>query len=243
LKLTPDKGRGAMTRNSAGICAGLVAMVVCSCMPKVTSQPYTLCENYKSANLSKRVLMLVLPDEKSIIIENSKDVVDDYGGLNAAPSSRIKKFYLPIFRETFQSYISNDSMISADGYRQDFSYGKLSKRQISEKTDTGSLNFSIPEQAEMKAAGLDSAVLVLVDRISFKRNNFYVEYYWDDKTKRPANLEANAQVLIWDYKANKPVFYGFITQKIEFQVAMQRKHWDESARALAKKIILTAKCL
>jgi hypothetical protein len=225
LKLTPDKGRGAMTRNSAGICAGLVAMVVCSCMPKVTSQPYTLCENYKSANLSKRVLMLVLPDEKSIIIENSKDVVDDYGGLNAAPSSR------------------NDSMISADGYRQDFSYGKLSKRQISEKTDTGSLNFSIPEQAEMKAAGLDSAVLVLVDRISFKRNNFYVEYYWDDKTKRPANLEANAQVLIWDYKANKPVFYGFITQKIEFQVAMQRKHWDESARALAKKIILTAKCL
>lgn len=220
-------------------------MIACSCMPRVTILPYTLCENYKSANLSKRMLMLALPDEKSIIIENSKDVVDDYGGLNAEPQSRIKKFYFPIFSETFKSYISGDSIVEAENYSKDFSYRNLRKQQVSEKTgqDTGSIVFSIPEQSEMKAAGLDSAVLILIDRITFKRNNFYIEYYWDDKTKRPANLEVNAKVLIWDYKTNAPVFYGILTQKIEFQIALQRKHWDESARALAKKIILTAKCL
>jgi hypothetical protein len=214
-------------------------------MQRATVVPYTLCENYKSANLSKRMLMLALPDERNIIIQNPDDVVDDYGGLNAEPQSRIKKFYLPVFSETFKSYISGDSISEAENYRKDFSYRNLHVRQVTEKTgqDTGALVFSIPEQSEMKTAGLDSTVLILVDRITFKRNNFYIEYYWDDKTKRPANLEVNAKVLIWDYKANAPVFYGILTQKIEFQIAMQRKHWDESARALAKKIILTAKCL
>jgi hypothetical protein len=232
-----------MKWNRAGIAAGLVAMIACSCVPKATVLPYTLCENYKSANFSKRMLMLALPDEKNIIIENPKDVFDDYGGINAEPPSRIKKFYLPIFSETFKSYISGDSIVAADNYRRDFSYRNLRKRQVSEKMDTSSLIFSIPEKSEMQAAGLESAVLVLIDRISFKRNNFYIEYYWDDKTRRPANLEVNARVLIWDYKNNAPVFYGILTQKIEFQIAMQRKHWDESARALAKKIILTVKCL
>jgi hypothetical protein len=229
----------------AGITAGLVTMIACSCMPKAIVLPYTLCESYKSANLSKRMLMLALPEEKNIVIENPKDVFDDYGGINAEPQSRIKKFYLPIFSETFKSYISGDSIVAADNYRQDFSYTNLRKRQVSEKIglDTGSLVFSIPEQSEMKAAGLDSTVLILIDRIVFKRNNFYIEYYWDDKTKRPANLEVNARVLIWDYKNNAPVFYGILTQKIEFQIAMQRKHWDESARALAKKIVLSAQCL
>jgi hypothetical protein len=227
------------------IAISLVAMVVCSCMPRVTVLPYVLCENYTAANLSKRMLMLALPDEQNITIENPQDVFDDYGGMNAAPSSRIKKFYLPIFSETFKSYISGDSMVMTDGYRQDVSYQNLRKRQVIEKIgqDTGSQVFSIPEQSEMMAAGLDSAVLVLIDRITFKRNNFYIEYYWDDKTKRPANLEVNARVLIWDYKNNAPVFYGILTQKIEFPFAMQRKHWDESARELAKKIIFAAKCL
>ncbi|MBN1129474.1 MAG: hypothetical protein JXA71_10835, partial [Chitinispirillaceae bacterium] len=105
------------------------------------------------------------------------------------------------------------------------------------------LAFSIPEKAGMDSAGLDSAVLVTIERLTFRRNNFYVEYYWDDKTKRPANLEVDAVVLIWDYRKDAPVFYGTVLQKVEFQIAMQRKHWDESARNLAKKIVMSAKCL
>jgi hypothetical protein len=245
LKLIPEKNRVVLMRRFAGVVSGIILAVACLCVPTVTILPYTLCENYLSANLSNRILVLALPEENNIIIENPKDVVDDYGGMNATPQSRIKKFYFPIFSETFKSYISGDSMVTAEKYRPDFIYKDLKKRQVVEKTgiDTGSLVFSIPEASEMQAAGLDSAVLVLIDRITLRRNNFYIEYYWDDKTKRPANLEANARVLIWDYKNDMPVFYGTITQKIEFQIAMQRKHWDESARSLAKKIVLSSKCL
>jgi hypothetical protein len=67
-------------------------------------------------------------------------------------------------------------------------------------------------------------------------------FFWYQKTTRPANLEANADLVVWDYKNDAPVFYGTVTKKIAFQIAMGRKHWDESARALAKRIILSVKC-
>jgi hypothetical protein len=216
-----------------------------SCVSTKPSLPYVLCEKYTTANLSARKVVLALPDEKNIVISNPKDVTDDYGGMNATPGSRITKFYLPLFYETFKSYTSGDSLYLAETYRQDFSFDSLCTRKVDLKKgqDTGTLHFSIPEKSPMLAAGLDSAVLVLVGRLTFKRNNFYIEYYWDDKTKRPANLEVEAEILIWDYKNDTPVLYGTITQKVEFQIAMQRKNWDESARLLAKKVVLSAKCL
>jgi hypothetical protein len=215
-----------------------------SCSTPIVMQPFTLCDNYKTANLSKRPLIVSLPGEKGIIVENPKDVVDDFGGMNASPESRLTKFYLPLFEETFTSFLSGDSVIAAGAGQGDF-FNTLPKRHISLKIghDTGSLIFSLPTKTAMQTAGFDSAVVVLIDRMTFKRNNFYIEYYWDDKTKRSANLEADAKLLIWDYKMDAPVFYGTVTQKIEFQIAMQRKHWDESARALAKKIVFSAKCL
>jgi hypothetical protein len=227
--------------------AGMVAAaaaVFLFCSPVVLVRPYMLREEYASANFSNRLLVLALPGEKNIIIENPKDVADDFGGLNASPESRIVKFYLPQFRETFKSLISGDSLVYAGVNHPDF-FDSLEKRTIAVRieNDTDSLVFSIPGKPAMQAAGFDSAVAILVDRFSFKRNNFYFEYYWDDMTKRQANLEAVARVLIWDYRNDAPVFYGVVSQKIEFQFAMQRKHWDESARALAKKIVFSAKCL
>ncbi|MBN1308949.1 MAG: hypothetical protein JXA18_13585 [Chitinispirillaceae bacterium] len=231
----------AIKRGGRAVAA--MAMLFC-CSPTVTMLPYRHCEEYASADFSNRLLLLALPGEKNIIIDNPKDVADDYGGLNAAPESRITKFYLPLFRETFKSYISGDSLIYAGVNHPDL-FDSLAKRDIGLKIgeDTNSLHFSVPGKAAMQAAGLGSVVAILVERLSFKRNNFYVEYYWDDKTKRQANLEVSAKVLIWDYRKDAPVFYGVLSQKIEFQIAMQRKHWDESARALAKKIVLSAKCL
>jgi hypothetical protein len=223
----------------------LIGTSLISCSIPKTSLSYTLCENYKNADLSKRPLLLELPGEKSIVIANPKDVISDYGGVNATPESRIEKFYLPIFVESFKSYLSGDSLIVAGGYHTEFSLPDSIKKQAELKTDKDSLalRFTIPTKPSMQAAGLDSAVLITIDRLIFKRNSFYYEYYWDDKTKQPANLEVQASVAIWDYKNDAPVFYGTITQKIEFQFGMNRKHWDESARALAKKIILSAKCL
>lgn len=214
------------------------------CSPMVTVRPYMLREEYGSANFSNRLLVLALPGEKNITVENPKDVADDFGGLNASPESRIVKFYLPLFRETFTSLISGDSLVCAGVTHPDF-FDSLEKRTVAVRIDNDpdSLAFSVPKKPAMRAAGFDGAVAILVDRLSFKRNNFYFEYYWDDMTKRQANLEAIARVLIWDYTNDAPVFYGVVSQKIEFQFAMQRKHWDESARALAKKIVFSAKCL
>ena len=227
----------------AGI--GLIAAAVfLSCSPGVTIRAYMLREEYTSANFSNRILVLALPGEKNITVENPKDVADDYGGLNATPESRIVKFYLPLFRETFKSLISGDSLLYA-GVNHPCFFDSLEKRIITVRieNDTDSLVFSIPEKPAIRAAGFDSAVVILVDRLGFKRNNFYFEYYWDDRTKRQANLEVSAKVLIWDYRNDAPVFYGVVSQKTDFQFAMQRKHWDESARELAKKIVFSAKCL
>jgi hypothetical protein len=95
----------------------------------------------------------------------------------------------------------------------------------------------------MQAIGLDSSVVIVFEEIEFKRNKFQIEYYWDDRSRKPANLEVNVKILIWDYKADAPVFYGTVTEKTEFHFGLQRKHWDESAHGLAKKIIMAAKCL
>jgi hypothetical protein len=90
---------------------------------------------------------------------------------------------------------------------------------------------------------MDSAVVLTIQRIEFKRNNLHVEYYWDDKTRIPANLQADAKVLVWDYAADAPVFYGTITERVIFQFGLSRRHWDESAQNLAKRIIMLARCL
>jgi hypothetical protein len=225
------------------ICFMGLSLVFCSA-PKI-SHPYTLCENYKNANLSNRQLLLELPSEKNIVVTNPKDVIRDYGGLNATPESRIEKFYLPLFVESFKSYLSGDSLIVAGGNLTDLSFPDSGKKQAELKTDMDSsaLFFAIPAKLSMQAAGFDNVVLIKIDRLTFKRNDFYYEYVWDDKNRKPASLEVQAVIAIWDYKNDAPVFYGTITQKEEFQFGMNRKHWDESASSLAKKIILSAKCL
>ena len=216
-----------------------------SCTVQKVSLPYTLSDTYKTANLATRPVILGLPDQKNIIVTNPKDVVDDYGGVNVTPQSRIEKFYCTLFAESFRSNISSDTLIVADGYRPKFSIHDLEKKQVALKIDDNSspLHFSIPTKSAMQKAGLDSAIVVLIDRLTFKRNKFYMEYYWDTDSKQLANLEAAVDIVVWDYQNDAPVFYGTVINKVDFQIAMTRKHWDESARSLAKKIVFSVKCL
>lgn len=232
-------------KNIVALVLFLISTSLISCSTLKVSHPYILCENYKDVNLSKRPVLLELPSEKNIIISNPKDVTNDFGGVNATPESRIEKFYLPLFVESFKSNLSGDLLSVVGGYLADLSIPDSGKKQIELKTDNDSskLQFTIPTKLSMQAAGRDSTVLIKIDRLTFKRNKFYYEYYWDDKTRQPASLEVQAVVAIWDYKNDKPVFYGTIIQKVDFQFGMNRKHWDESARELAKKIIFSAKCL
>ena len=58
-----------------------------------------------------------------------------------------------------------------------------------------------------------------------------------------SNLEVNAKIMIWDFENNMPVFYGPVSTKIEFHFGLSRKHWDESAGTLARKLVVAAKCL
>lgn len=179
------------------------------------------------------------------MIKNQRDIIDDYGGLNATPQSRIEKFYLPVFIESVKSNMSGDTLIVADGVRAKLNIRNQSTKQIALKTDQNApeIKVAIPTKVFMQEAGLDSAVLVIMDHLTFSRNDLYIEYIWDEKTKRPASLEVNAVVVVWDYKNDAPIFYGTVTQKTEFQITMSRKHWDESARTLAKKIIFYSRCL
>ncbi len=221
------------------------AAMFLSCVATKISQPYILYEGYQHANLSNRTLVLALPAPENIIITNPKDVSDDYGGMNATPESRIRKWYLPIFVNSFSANMSGDSLIVANSYQAEFSLKEFDKKPTTLTTDQDTLILRdpIPTKSSMQEAGLDSAVLIQVDRLTFKRNNLFYEYYWDNKTKRPANLEVQADILLWDYKNDSPVFYGTITKKIIFKIALNRRQWDESATELARKILLSVKCL
>jgi hypothetical protein len=216
---------------------------MCS-LPKV-SVPVVMNESYKDVNLSSRPLVVLLPDTKNIAIHNQRDIYDDYGGVNATPQSRIEKFYLPTFVESIRENMSGDSLIIADIFRSEIALHKLETKKTVLKTDKDAQGFeyTLPTKLSMQNAGLDSAVLIIIDKLTFSRNELYIEYNWDDKTKRPASLEVNAVVAVWDYKNDLPVFFGTVRQRVEFKIAMSRKHWDESARMLAKNIILRAKCL
>jgi hypothetical protein len=226
----------------------VIGLTVISCIQAMKAKhPYTLNDQYAGINLSGRKIILVLPGDSNIVINNKRDVFNCYGGQNVSPASRIKKYYFPLFFQTLKSFISSDSAFLLDDYRPGLLWDTTSGKDIVLKSELDSgesaSHYRIPEKASMQAAGMDSAVVITVQRLEFKRNNLYVEYYWDDKTRKPANLEADVKVLIWDYAADAPVFYGSITQKIEFTFGMNRKHWDESAQNLAKKIVTLAKCL
>jgi hypothetical protein len=223
----------------------VIALSIVSCNPVIVKRPYTLNAAYAEVNFANRKILVVMPDDAHILIANPKDVINDYGGLNVKPESRVRKFYFPLFYESFASLVSGDSIALWETNRPNFPWNSLVKRQLMLPTGTDSvqMGYSVPEKAAIDSAGLDSAVLVIIERIEFKRNNFYMEYFWDEKTKRQANLEATVLVLVWDCGTDAPVFLGPLSQKIEFQFGMQRKHWDESARLLAKKIVMTAKCL
>ncbi|MBN2189510.1 MAG: hypothetical protein JW699_08645 [Chitinispirillaceae bacterium] len=206
---------------------------------------YTLNGKYLSANLSDMKLMVVFPDEKHIIINNKEDVADDFGGINATPESRIRKFYFPEVFSTLKSLASGDSIFLFDQYCPDVDWDTLCVSEITLRTgsDSTGVPYSIPEKQRMEAVGLDSAVLVFFQEVEFVRNKFQIEYYWDDRSRKPANLEVIAKVLIWNYKEDEPVFNGFLSEKTEFQFGLQRRHWDESARSLAKKLVVAARCL
>jgi len=224
---------------------GLLAVLGVSCNVATVKHPYTLTSDYAAADLSGRKFVVLLPTDERITINNKKDVVNDLGGANAKPESRIRKFYFPLFFDELKSLVSSDSFFLLDQYRPGLTEDSLAPKQISLQTGEPALpvSYLLPDKSRLQAHGLDSSVLILVERIEFKRNEFYVENYWDIKSRRSASLEADAIVLIWDYKSDKPVFYGPISEKTEFVLSMQRKHWEESARVLAKKIVQSAKCL
>jgi len=93
------------------------------------------------------------------------------------------------------------------------------------------------------AHGLDSTVLVIIERIEFKRNNFHMEYYWDYKSRQSANLEADAIVLVWDCKNDRPVFLWAAFAKSRIHAFHAAQTLEESARLLAKRIVQAIKCL
>jgi hypothetical protein len=223
----------------------VIPLVFFSCNATMIKYPYTLNEKYKSTNLSDRKLQVVFPADDHIIINNRGDVADDYGGLNAKPESRIRKFYFSEVFATLKSLISGDSIFIFDQYRPDVVWDTLCRNEITLRTggDSIAVPYSLPEKSRMLAIGLDSSVVIVFEEIEFKKNKFQIEYYWDDRSRKPANLETTAKILIWDYKADAPVFYGTVSEKTEFHFGLQRKHWDESAHDLAKKIIVAATCL
>lgn len=224
---------------------GAAVLLFSFCIKSTNRCSYTLSEQYKSADLSKRKTVVVFPGVNCIGIENKKDVTDDYGGLNSPPESRIRKFYFPEMFSTIKSFVSGDSIAVLEDYRPGLVWDTLATSSVSMKTGSDSvpIEYAVPEKARMQTVGMDSMVVIIIESIEFKRNNFRCEYYWDDKSRVPANLEVTAKIMIWDYANSQPVFYGPISSKIEFTFGLQRKHWDESARALAKKIVTAAKCL
>jgi hypothetical protein len=237
-----------MSFNKKILIAVVIAFSGCmlvSCNVSTLKRPYTLSADYASANLSGRTVVVVLPTDKNIVIRNTDDVIDDLGGANARPESRIRKYYFPLFFDSFKSLVSSDSFFLLDQYRPGLLPDSLGQKEIILQTgDKGApTRYMLPEKASLAAHGLDSAVLIIIERIEFKRNDFYVENYWDLKSRRPASLEAEALVLVWDCKKDAPVFYGPISEKVEFFLSMQRKHWEESARLLAKRIVQAVKCL
>ena len=222
-----------------------IAAVIASCQSSRVKYPYTLNDSYKTANLSDRKLVVVFPSDGHIVIKNKNDVIDDFGGLNAKPEARIRKFYFPEFFDSFKSFISGDSIAVFDQVCPGLLWDTLAKKEIVLKTglDSAGIRYFIPDTSFINEKGLAGAVLIIIQEMTFKRNNFQIEYYWDDQTRKPANLEVNARLVIWDYKSNSPVFYGTISEQTVFHFGMQRQHWDQSARTLAKKIVMNAKCL
>ena len=225
-----------------------VAMFVCvlaSCNTVTVKHRYTLSAEYAAANLSNRKFVVLFPPDERIVINNKNDAVNAFGGANVKPESRIRKYYLPLFFGELKSLVSGDSFFLADQYRPGLFPDSIAMKEITLQTgDSGApTRYALPEKASLQARGLDSAIFIIVERLEFKRNNFHIDYYWDDKSRQSANLEADAVVMIWDYMNDRPVFYGPLSNKVEFTFSMQRKHWEESARLLARKIVRTVKCL
>jgi hypothetical protein len=220
-------------------------LILFSCLSTVIKYPYTLNESYRAVNLSDRKLVVAFPGDDHIIINNKDDITDDFGGVNAKPESRIRKYYFQEFYSTVKSLVSGDSIFIADQYWPGLQWDTISKNVITLKTggDSIPVRYLVPEKSRMQIEGLDSAVVIFVENIEFKRNALKIEYYWDDRSRKPANLEVKAKVVIWDYRNDVPVFYGILTEQTVFHFGLQRKHWDESAQDLAKKIVLAAKCL
>lgn len=233
------------TRRFLFYIACVAACMAVACTAPAVKHFYTLGSGYANANLSDRKIVVVMPSDRHLIINNPKDVINDYGGANARPESRIRKFYYPAFLQSFKSLASGDSVFDLAAYRPDVAWDSLSTRTVTLATGVSdsAIRYSVPPKAAMQAAGLDGAVAVIIETLEFTRNNFYIEYYWDDKTRRDANLEADATVLIWDFKADAPVFYGRVSYQAEFRFGMSRSQWDESAQSLAKRLVFAAKCL
>lgn len=229
----------------------LIAVTASSCclgslcaIPPVKN-PYTLNASYATVNLTDRKIVVIMPGDRGIVINNRKDVVEDFGGMNALPESRIRKYYFPEFFNEFRTLASGDSIVLLNEYRPNFTWDSLDAGEVALKTDLNSMpkNYALPRKSRLEAIGLGNSVAIILERIEFRRNNFSMEYYWDEKTRKSANLQADATVLVWDFKNDAPVFYGTLSARTEFRFGLQRKQWDESAADLAKKIIMAAKCL
>lgn len=237
--------RSVRKRSLAFFAIAAVNLAFISCTGTAIKRPYTLDDHYKTANLSARKQVVAFPSDKGIIINNIKDVVKSYGGLNVTPESRIRKFYFSEMFSAMKSFVSGDSMLDLGNYRPGLAWDSLSTKTVTLKTggDSVPTPYSVPEKAGMTSVGMDSTVVIIIETIEFKRNNFKCEYFWDPKSRVPASLEATAKIMIWDYANDMPVFYGPVSLKTEFQFGLQRKHWDKSAGDLAKKIVIAAKCL
>jgi hypothetical protein len=224
--------------------------------------PYTRNGKYSTYDFKGQKVFIAPIFRGNIFVSNAEDATDDFGGKLSA-DELVTRNYLPIFLDTMKKSISGkDVVVMSDSLIRKYEdWTGLASKEV--ELDVGDRHlltkFRIPDKTSLEKFGFKDDILIIIEQLAFNRNSVQTGYaggevpitkrvtysYQYDymETKESASLGAKAKVIIWNYRENDGILYGIVPEKTVFRLAMQRKHWDESAASLSKKIIRLAKWL
>jgi hypothetical protein len=235
----------------------------CSFFLKRIKLNYTRDESYSSRDFKDQKLFMAPLFLETIFAANPEDVIHGYPGENIAPEKRLFKYYRPIFIDSLNAAVARSKFhglqpLPIERYSE---WIDLPARDVDLKVGDDSIvtTFRIPDAKALESRGFKQDILILIERLELKTiqgqiYDVHVDHPGPGGISDPympktvtggesSYLVASAKVVVWDYRENRGILYGTVTEKTLFRWDLGRKHWNASAGDLAKKIIQRAKYL
>jgi len=208
----------------------IISLIVISC----SQTSVYLNPEYVNKDYSERELLIFPVTDDGIVVENPKDVTDDFPFDNREAAMVIRDLFMTVLLTEFPNKVSNVTIVDSI-----FDYSTLRLQNDPESyfqegrtvEEEGKIySFSIPKENYLKELGFNADLVYVINSIYFSRSDKSGVWSVGGSSgtvftpDRPS-LIAVVKFIIWDYELDKEVGYGIFQTDTGFMWKLEAENW------------------